>query len=508
MNILGAIGLIGMLSGINVALSQTAHQDFFVKATEEKTSLIEGADFSKLAAFASPAVVDIETEAANNIFMTDPFFQPFFSGFDPFSGRIMKEVIRSAGSAVLISDKGLLISCSHVIDGAEKIIVRLSDGRKFQAKILANFEELDLAILQINSQVKGLPFLKIGTSKNLKNGMPVAALGNSFNLGQNFTNGIISATKRRLRIASGAPAPTVLQHNAAVNPGNSGGALVDQYGHLIGINNAIYSKGGGSNGVAFAIPADLIIAQLIKYFSQTKPVSFGIASMREPTSEESLKVNQLINDTYYHTGIVIDELSESYKNIAVLNVGDIIIRVNDQDIDSAADFELAESTALPNTAVSFTILRNNQILTINVTPLEEKEETSTAFKASDLSIFDHVSFQELTTPMLRKLKLPKKTKGLLVIGSKDKPKQTQGFGIFGFGMFGGSGQTTGVLQDGDILLSLNGKNVHNHQTFNQAIRASQRTGKIILHVLRGGSMLQISLSLGVQKRGESPTIEA
>ncbi|CAH0340481.1 DegQ family serine endoprotease [Rhizobium sp. CECT 9324] len=184
-------------------------------------------------------------------FAGDPFFEQFFGQRMP--NRTEKQ--SSLGSGVIVESNGTVITNNHVIEGADDIKVALADGREFPVKVVLKDDRLDLAVLRFETK-ETLPFLPIADSDKTEVGDLVLAIGNPFGVGQTVTSGIVSALARN-QVTEG-DFGFFIQTDAAINPGNSGGALVDMKGELIGINTAIFSKGGGSNGVGFAIPANLV----------------------------------------------------------------------------------------------------------------------------------------------------------------------------------------------------------------------------------------------------------
>lgn len=214
---------------------------------------------------ASPAVVNIYTQHVVKLtqhpMVGDPMFKRFFDlGDMPQRERIQS----SLGSGVILNQQGYIITNNHVIAGADRIVVALKDGREAPAKIVGTDPETDLAILK--TELKQLPSITLSSSDSLRVGDVVLAIGNPFGVGQTVTMGIVSATGR-----NGLGLNTYedfLQTDAAINPGNSGGALVDAVGNLVGINTAIFSKSGGSQGIGFAIPSSLakkVMTDLIEH---------------------------------------------------------------------------------------------------------------------------------------------------------------------------------------------------------------------------------------------------
>ena len=212
---------------------------------------------------AARAVVNIFTAKVitrqRHPLLDDPVFRHFF-GEQLQTPR--KRVQTSLGSGVIISDQGYILTNNHVIAGADEIQVQLNDGRNAKASVVGMDKDTDLAVLQI--KLEDLPVIKIGNAANLRVGDVALAIGNPYGVGQTVTLGIISATGRnQLGINQ---FEDFIQTDAAINPGNSGGALINAYGELIGINTAIYSRSGGSQGIGFAIPAYLasdVMKQLV-----------------------------------------------------------------------------------------------------------------------------------------------------------------------------------------------------------------------------------------------------
>jgi len=211
--------------------------------------------FAPLVKETAPAVVNVYAShqvRQNSPFMGDPFFERFFGG-----GRMPPREQSSLGSGVILDASGIVVTNYHVIRDADEVKVALSDGREFESKVLLKDERVDLAVLKIDS-TEAFPTIAIGDSDALEVGDLVLAMGNPFGVGQTTTSGIVSAVARsQLGISDFG---FFIQTDAAINPGNSGGALIDMAGRLIGINTAIYSRGGGSNGIGFAIPSNMVRA--------------------------------------------------------------------------------------------------------------------------------------------------------------------------------------------------------------------------------------------------------
>ena len=205
----------------------------------------------------TPSVVNVYAARVvenRNPFMEDPFFRRFFGG--PGMPGPSEQQQRSLGSGVLVDPAGLVVTNHHVIDGADQVKVSLSDRREFEAEIVLKDARSDLAVLRLKGNGERFPALEFADSDALQVGDLVLAIGNPFAVGQTVTHGIISALARTQVVITDYQ--FFIQTDAAINPGNSGGALVDLAGKLVGINTAIFSRGGGSIGIGFAIPANMV----------------------------------------------------------------------------------------------------------------------------------------------------------------------------------------------------------------------------------------------------------
>ena len=216
--------------------------------------------FAPLVKRAAPAVVNIYTkrvvQSRRSPFFNDPFFRQFFGNDVLKFGAPRKRVENSLGSGVIVRSEGIVITNNHVIKKADQIRVVLSDRRELAAKVILADEKTDLAVLRLQDVDGPLPYLKLKDSDDLEVGDLVMAIGNPFGVGQTVTSGIVSALARA---ADGiSDFSFFIQTDAAINPGNSGGALITMDGSLVGINTAIYSRGGGSQGIGFAIPSNMV----------------------------------------------------------------------------------------------------------------------------------------------------------------------------------------------------------------------------------------------------------
>jgi serine protease Do len=321
--------------------------------------------FAPLVKATSPAVVNVFTRKvvqarSASPFQNDPFFRQFFGDrFAQNGGR--ERVQRSLGSGVLVAADGVVVTNHHVIEGSDEVTVVLADKREFEAKILGEDPRTDLAVLKIESKGEKLPFLQMGDSDALEVGDLVMAIGNPFGVGQTVTTGIVSALARTTVGISDFQ--FFIQTDAAINPGNSGGALVNMDGKLIGINSAIYSKDGGSNGIGFAIPATMVKSTLAGILSTGHAVRpwFG-ASGQEVTAEiaQSMKLAKPV-------GVLISAVvPDSPAALAGLKRGDVVLSVGGRDVSDTQALRFRIATLGLGETASLKVLRQGRETTVNV----------------------------------------------------------------------------------------------------------------------------------------------
>lgn len=290
---------------------------------------------------ASPTVVNIQTtktitERAHPLF-NDPMFQQFFGDS---IGEPRKRMESSLGSGVIVSPQGYVLTNNHVIEEAEEILVALQDGRSVKATIVGTDPDTDLAVLHID--LKDIPVITLSKNQDPRVGDVVLAIGNPFGVGQTVTSGIISATERNMLGIN--TYENFIQTDAAINPGNSGGALINVYGELIGINTAIFSKSGGSQGIGFAIPLSLarnVLTQIIE-FGHVKRGWLGIA-IQEMSEELAQSYGIEKNTGVIVTGIFQDGPADK----AGITAGDVITHINNTEITGVRQLLNVVSQILP-----------------------------------------------------------------------------------------------------------------------------------------------------------------
>jgi Do/DeqQ family serine protease len=283
--------------------------------------------FAPIVRTAAPAVVNVYVRARvrsfNSPFANDPFFEKFFGGA---LGRPSERVQSSLGSGVIVTPDGVVVTNAHVVKasgGEAEIRVALADKRELDAKVIASDEKNDIAILRIEGGDGTFPFLQIEDSDSLEVGDLVLAIGNPFGVGQTVTSGIVSALARS-EIGQ-SDTQVFIQTDAAINPGNSGGALVDMSGRLVGINTAIFSRSGGSHGIGFAIPSNLVRVYLESALAGRQLERPWLGAKLEPVTREiaeGLGLDRI-------TGAIVTRVWNSGPAAdAGLQPGDVVLRVD------------------------------------------------------------------------------------------------------------------------------------------------------------------------------------
>ena len=308
--------------------------------------------YADAVARAAPAVVNVYsakrvTQRADPFF-DDPLLRRFFGDA---TGRPQQQVQTSLGSGVIVSAQGYVLTNNHVIEGADEIQVMLADGRSIQAKLVGSDPESDLAVLRI--ALDKLPTITLGDSQHLRVGDVVLAIGNPFGVGQTVTHGIVSATGRnRLGINT---FEDFIQTDAAINPGNSGGALISTDGTLIGINTAIFSRSGGSQGIGFAIPVSLaqgVMRQIIEHGSVIRGW-LGIE-----TQDLTPELAQRLSVRDGHGVLVSGVLRDSPAHQAGLTPGDVITRIDATAVTDAGSALKLIAAHKPGSHIQLQGLRN------------------------------------------------------------------------------------------------------------------------------------------------------
>jgi len=330
--------LILFLSFLAALCGNAVAQEKAVPATRQQVTL----SFAPVVKQAAPAVVNIYTrrvvqDRVNPLF-DDPFFQRFF-GQQGMPGLSRERVQSSLGSGVIVRSTGVVVTNNHVASGADEIKVVLPDRREYDAKIVGSDERSDLAVLQLQGVKDSLPVLDLTDSNQLEVGDLVLAIGNPFGVGQTVTSGIVSALARSSVEVSDYR--SFIQTDAAINPGNSGGALITSDGKLIGINTAIYSRDGGSVGIGFAIPSNMVRTVVASILKQGRAVRAWFGATGETVTADLAKNLGLPRPQ----GVAITRvMSNSPAARAGLRVGDVVMKVNNYPVNEAEELRYVLAT--------------------------------------------------------------------------------------------------------------------------------------------------------------------
>lgn len=424
-----------------------------------------GSDFSEIAKAAVPAVVAVknyQTRATQRNMDQDLF--DFFFG-DPFGNtprrqqqqqQVPKNIPAGLGSGVIISPNGYIITNNHVVQGAEKLEIELTNRKNYIATLVGTDPSSDIALLKIDAE--GLPYLNFANSDNAQVGEWVLAIGNPMGLSSTVTAGIISAKGRSIDILSQnskTPIESFIQTDAAINKGNSGGALVDSNGNLVGINSAISSATGYYEGYGFAVPSNLAkkVVEDIKKYGLVQRAFLGVSAL-DLANEMLVKQYNFQNKTDIKSGngvYVLETTEDSSARNAGLKKGDIITNIDGTNIESFADLSLTIGRKRPGDTAKITYFRGGKQYTTTATLRDQSGHTDLRNRA-DLTATEKLGadFQELTD------------------------KQKVYFGINN-GVVAVNVSASGLLasisvQEGNIILEINGKAVNSQKDIDRILK--------------------------------------
>jgi serine protease Do len=396
-------------------------------------------------------------------FFNDPFFQQFFGNDFPAIPKKRRE--QSLGSGVIVSDDGLILTSSHVVEGAQEIVVTLADKRELKAKIVGTDPRSDVAVIRLQGERGELHPIPLGDSAALRLGEVVLAIGNPFGLSHTVTMGIVSA-KGRADVGI-VDYEDFIQTDAAINPGNSGGALINLRGELVGINTAILSRSGGYQGIGFAIPVNLAKAVMDSLVRSGKVVRGWLGAGVQDIDQQLAEALHLENTQ----GVLVAEvLPDSPAATAGLQRGDVIRKLNGEPMDKAERFRTTVAALGAGTGAVLEVRREgatvNLRMTIAEAPRHLKDEAVLGKSAGKLGGLSVAPVDELAR---QKFGLPDRLNSGVVI-SEISP---------------GSPAANSGLKIGDVILELNRQEVKNVGDFEKLYRAVARK-ELALLVFRDG----------------------
>ncbi len=419
----------------------------------------------------APAVVNVFSrrpvkEVRRSPFFDDPFFRRFF-GEDFRFGRPQKRMQDSLGSGVVVRSEGVIVTNYHVVKGSDEIKVALADRREFEARLVLADERTDLAVLRIDTGDEQLPSLRLRDSNELEVGDIVLAIGNPFGVGQTVTSGIVSALAR-------TPVGITdfgffIQTDAAINPGNSGGALVTLDGKLAGINTAIYSRSGGSMGIGFAIPANMVAAVIkgVLEGGRLRRPWLGVSGQTvTPEIASSLGLDR-------PGGIIVSGVYKSGPaDRGGVRIGDVIIGIDGREVTDPASLAYRIATKPIGGAAVINVLRDGENLDIEVglvEPPEEPPRDETLLEGGHPLAGAKVA--NLSPALADELRINPMARGVIVLGvARGSPAAR-------------------ITRPGDMIREINGETVGNVEGLKSLVEAVR--GKWQITLQRGDQRINI-----------------
>lgn len=468
----GALFVTGVLVGSVVGGTPPVHAADHVPSNNAEIQL----SFAPLVKKVAPAVVNVyasrtvERRQRISPFFDDPFFRRFFGDRAFGEPRTQRRVQSSLGSGVIISGQGIIITNNHVIENADEVRVALADRREFDAEIVLKDERTDLAVLKIDAPDEDFPHVSFANSDELEVGDLVLAIGNPFGVGQTVTQGIVSAVARTQVGVSDYQ--FFIQTDAAINPGNSGGALIDVRGNLVGINTAIFSRSGGSNGIGFAIPANMVkvVASAAGDGDYVRRPWIG-ASLQPVSSDIAMGLGLDRPRGVLVTRIFPDSPAEQ----AGLEVGDLIVAVGENEINDPNSFGYRLATREIGSSATLRVLRGQEEVALTIA-LQEAPETvpRDTRQIGGRSPFAGATVMNLSPAVAEELRVRDEYEGVIISRVEN----------------GSAAQYVG-LRRGDIVVAVNGVDIESAQFLQRVSR--ERPRRWLIEIQRDGKLRRLSV---------------
>ena len=431
--------------------------------------------FSDLAERVKPAVVNISTtkvlkgRSLGNPFGRSPF-QDYFGDdfFNRFFGDIPERDFKqkSLGSGFIISDDGYIFTNNHVVENTDKILVKISDGKEYEAKIIGTDPKTDIALIKIKPD-NGLPIVEIGDSDILRVGEWVIAIGNPFGLEQTVTAGIVSA---KGRVIGAGTYDNFIQTDASINPGNSGGPLFNMQGKVIGINTAIVAQG---QGIGFAIPINMAKNILSDLKTKGKVTRGWLGVSIQDISEDIAKS---MNYKTKEGVLVTDVFKDDPADKAGIKVGDVITEINGKQIKDTHDLLLTTATLHVGEKAIMKVLRDGKAISLTAVVAERKDKPEVALMKKSQTYFG-INVQEISKELAKQLDI------------------AQGVGLIVTEVEEGSPADNVGIQPRDIIIQVNKVKVSTLKQYMSEITKAAEKKNVILLIKRGNSNFFVGLHL-------------
>jgi serine protease Do len=421
-----------------------------------------------------PSVVNISSKRVikTNLspYMSDPFFRQFFEGFFRGGNNIPQErVQRNLGSGVIVKSEGYILTSNHLVSEAEEIEVILPDKRKFDAEIVGTDPKSDIAVIKIKG--KNLPAIKIGNSGALRLGETVVAIGYPFGVGQTVTKGIVSALGRSLKLVD---YEDFIQTDASINPGNSGGALINSKGELVGINTAMVSRSGGSQGIGFAIPLNLATSVMNSIIEKGYVVRGYIGVYPQDITPEMARVFKVEGTS---GALIAEVVKDSPAADAGIERGDVVLSFGGKKIKDSKDFRTVAAAATPGTKVNIGIMRDKKKRNIKI-KVGEHPDSRSGEKTKDenkFPLFLGVELKTLDDNYRSSFNTPDAIKGVVIT---DIDRTSTAF--------------ESGLRKGDIIVEVNRKEVKDIADFRDALKGMEKN-TVVAAIYRQGHYSYIEI---------------
>jgi serine protease Do len=425
-------------------------------------------DFAVLAKRIGPSVVNVSTTQVRRAAQDLPFGSddPMGQFFERFFGAPRGPERRSGlGSGFIIDGDGTILTNFHVVDGAQKIVVTMDDGKNYDAKVLGKDEKTDIAVIKIAAG-RNLPAVDLGDSDRLQVGEWVMAIGNPFGLDHTVTSGIVSAKGRQI---GAGPYDNFIQTDASINPGNSGGPLINLRGEVVGINTAIFSQSGGNIGIGFAIPANSVKDLLPQLRDKGKVVRGYLGTKVQKVTPE---IAESLGMKPARGALVAEVLRGGPAELAGVKPGDVILEFDRKEVKDSSDLPIEVARVAPGTRLQLKLWRDGKEVTLPLTVGEMKEaEVSASTDEGDLGL----TVQPITPRLAENLGLDR-AEGLVITAVKS----------------GGAADEAG-LRPGDVIVEINREPVKNLADYRRELARNEKAKSVLLLVRRGQSNLFLAL---------------